>query len=251
MAVRRIAYLNCGEMDADSSMLIFRHNIGTRLTIPVTAAVLDTDDGYILFDTGFHPEGLTDPDVLGGYADACRYTEENLVTGQLARLGLKPEDIRTVVSSHLHFDHTGGNRYFGHARFLVQRAEWRWAACPEPFIAGAYRPGHFDLAGYHPLDGSQRLFDGVWAFLTPGHTPGHQVLLVQKPGGAVILTADACYTRENLERGLPDGNGWDRVRNIESQQLLKALAAMENAELKVMHDPRFFAENEPAPRWYE
>ncbi|MDL2209914.1 N-acyl homoserine lactonase family protein [Desulfovibrio sp. OttesenSCG-928-O18] len=251
MAVRRVAYLNCGEMSADSSMLIFRHNIGTRLTIPVTAAVLDTDDGYILFDTGFHPAGLTDPDILGGYAEACRYTEDNLAVNQLAKLGLKPEDIRVVVSSHLHFDHTGGNCHFGHARFLVQRAEWRWAASPEPFLAGAYRPGHYDLNSYELLEGSQRLFDGVWAFLTPGHTPGHQVLLVQKRGGTIILTGDACYTEENLERCLPDGNGYDRVRNMESQMLLKTLAEMQNAELKVMHDPRFFARNEAAPRWYE
>jgi len=110
-----------------------------------------------------------------------------------------PEDVDLAIVSHLHFDHCGGLVELPSARVLVQQAEWD-AAFAGPLVDfGVFNPDDFDLGhDRQAIDGEHDVFgDGsVVVVPTPGHTAGHQSLLIE---GRLLLTGDACYCRLALE----------------------------------------------------
>src|SRR5882762_3658906 len=65
-------------------------------------------------------------------------TPDQTIPGALKLLGLEPRDVGTVVNSHFHFDHVGGNKYFPHAKKLCHRVEIAQAATPQPFEVLGY-----------------------------------------------------------------------------------------------------------------
>jgi len=102
-----------------------------------------------------------------------------------------PRDVAFVINTHLHFDHCGGNRLFAGTPIYVQRLE-REAAHAEGYAT----PGWVDFEGatYAELDGEQELLPGVRVVPTPGHTAGHQSVLVETDGGLVVVAGDVAYT---------------------------------------------------------
>ena len=96
---------------------------------------------------------------------------------------MKPSEIKYLAISHTHPDHIGNVELFPHSMLLVQKAEYEW---PSPFGVGRFKPEHpaTKLEGDHDVFG-----DGsVMLIATPGHTPGHQSLLVRLPKtGALLL----------------------------------------------------------------
>jgi len=111
----------------------------------------------------------------------------------LAEHGLSPADVRIVINSHLHFDHCGQNAVFKHAPFYVQRSELARARRQEKLTAE-----WFDFAGarFELLDGDAEIADGVRVVATPGHTVGHQSVVVDMPDGAAVMIGDAAYTAD-------------------------------------------------------
>jgi glyoxylase-like metal-dependent hydrolase (beta-lactamase superfamily II) len=132
--------------------------------------------------------------------------------GQLAEKGVRPDEVSMAIVSHLHFDHCGGLVQLPGARMVVQQAEWD-AAFSAPLVEfGVFNPDDFDLGhDRQMLDGEHDLFgDGsVVVVPTPGHTAGHQSLLVE---GRLLLTADACYCRLALDLDVPPPFGHDTER---------------------------------------
>jgi N-acyl homoserine lactone hydrolase len=120
---------------------------------------------------------------------------------RLRAAGFDPADIAVIVTSHLHFDHCGGHLEVPNARVAVQGAEWS-AAHGAPSVA--YNADDFDLGhDVQLLDGAHDLFgDGRLVIEpTPGHTAGHQSLVVD---ASYVLVGDACYCRLALDTdGLP------------------------------------------------
>jgi N-acyl homoserine lactone hydrolase len=110
------------------------------------------------------------------------------VADALADLDMSPADISLVVNTHLHFDHCGQNAVFSHAPVYVQRAELARSAEEEPEL---YDWFGFMNARFELLDGDASLFSGVSVLATPGHTVGHQCVVVD---GADVLIGDAAYT---------------------------------------------------------
>src|SRR6202166_695306 len=106
---------------------------------------------------------------------------------------LSPADVRIVINTHLHFDHCGQNAVFKHAPFYVQRTELerarRTKSVPSEW---------FDFAGarFELLDGDAEVADGVRVLATPGHTVGHQSVVVDTPDGGAVMIGDAAYTTE-------------------------------------------------------
>jgi N-acyl homoserine lactone hydrolase len=111
----------------------------------------------------------------------------------LAEHDLSPVDVRIVINTHLHFDHCGQNAVFKHAPFYVQRTELERARSEEQLTSE-----WFDFAGarFELVDGDAEVADGVRVVATPGHTVGHQSVLVDTPGGGVVMIGDAAYTSE-------------------------------------------------------
>jgi N-acyl homoserine lactone hydrolase len=111
----------------------------------------------------------------------------------LAEHDLSPADVRIVINSHLHFDHCGQNAVFKHAPFYVQRSELERAR-REDMVTSEW----FDFADarFELVDGDAQIADGVRVVATPGHTVGHQSVLVDTPDGGVVMIGDAAYTSE-------------------------------------------------------
>jgi N-acyl homoserine lactone hydrolase len=111
----------------------------------------------------------------------------------LAEHDLSPADVRIVINSHLHFDHCGQNAVFKHAPFYIQRSELTRARREAGPTAE-----WFDFAGarFELLDGDAEIAEGVRVVATPGHTVGHQSVLVETDGGVSVMIGDAAYTSD-------------------------------------------------------
>jgi N-acyl homoserine lactone hydrolase len=105
--------------------------------------------------------------------------------------------VEVVINTHLHFDHCGGNRRFAGLPIYVQRAELDAVAEPDYLVEWA----RFDAADYRELDGDTELFDGISVLFTPGHSPGHQCVLVETGEGLVVLGGDVTHHMAELVAG--------------------------------------------------
>jgi glyoxylase-like metal-dependent hydrolase (beta-lactamase superfamily II) len=218
---------------------------GLPWTVPVSSYLVVHPQGRLLFDTGVHCQTLTDPVGRMGAERARRIRIRSQVgddvVSQLAQAGLQPDDITYVVNSHLHFDHCGGNEFFPHTTFLVQKAEMDAARQPGGVVS--YSPSVLDFD--HPLD--YRLVDGehdvfgdgkVILIPTYGHTPGHQSLLIRAGKDTqIVFTSDACYTSENMDRDVLPRVLWHAETMAHSLATLRHLRDHQGATLFYGHDP--------------
>jgi glyoxylase-like metal-dependent hydrolase (beta-lactamase superfamily II) len=155
---------------------------------PVLGYLVRLPDGLLLFDTGM---GTGEPDLEEHYRPARRP-----LGAALADHGVAVDEVRTVVNCHLHFDHCGGNPELPGRRVLVQAGELRQART-DP----AYTLQHlldYPGAGYDELSGETEIGPGVWVLPTPGHTAGHQSLVVRCQDGTVVLAGQGFDTAAQL-----------------------------------------------------
>lgn len=189
--------------DTDFSQQVLFTRFGEKTDAFSYAWIATRQDGsVVVIDTGFRP-GIGDEFDLRLDGDPGAAFE-----AALGQRGMKREDVRDVVVTHLHFDHVGGAALFPHAAFHLQRSELAWAAAPE---YEAYYDRR-DVAYFvdplwsrlRLLDGDTELWPGFRALWTGGHTPGHQSLLVDTDEGRVALTGDVCNFYENLDVRSPN-----------------------------------------------
>ena len=109
-------------------------------------------------------------------------------------------DLVAVINTHLHFDHCGGNRRYAGLPTYVQRRELESALAPAYLEEWVRFPGE----SYVELDGDTELFDGVSVLFTPGHSAGHQAVVVQNDDGLVVLGGDVTYSMRELIDGATD-----------------------------------------------
>ena len=147
---------------------------------PVLGYLVRHPDGLLLFDTGLSD---ADSEAAKHYRIAPRRLDDALRAAGAGR-----DDVRLVVNCHLHLDHCGGNALLAGRPIVVQAAE----------LDAAGRPGYtlpelvdFPGAVYRTIDGEAELLDGVWVVPTPGHTDGHQSLVVRCADGTVILAGQS------------------------------------------------------------
>jgi len=156
----------------------------------------------------------------------------------LAEHDLSPADVHIVINSHLHFDHCGQNAVFKHAPFYIQRTELERARQAESVTSQ-----WFDFAGarFELVDGDAQIADGVRVIATPGHTVGHQSVLVDTADGGAVMIGDAAYTSEIYrETDQADLSRWDGQysdREAWSSSLHK-LHGMHPHEVHFCHDTR-------------
>jgi N-acyl homoserine lactone hydrolase len=152
-------------------------------TWPVHGFVVTHPGGAILVDTGVGgpDEWLADWRVVN-----------RRVADALAELDLTPADIGLVINTHLHFDHCGQNVAFRHAAVYVQRTELDRARVESPELCDWL---DFTNTRFELIDGDAEIVPGVRVIATPGHTAGHQCVLVGTAADATdLLIGDAAYT---------------------------------------------------------
>lgn len=223
-----------------------------RLRVPVPCFLIDHPRGRVLFDTGLHSDTQTDAaGRLGWMAQVfdVEFHPGEEVAARLARADVDVARIDYLVNSHLHFDHVGGNEAVPNARLIVQRAEWQAGRDDDLIQSNGYNLADYDLGhDVHQIDGEHDLFgDGrVVCIPTYGHTPGHQSLRVRLERREVVLTGDACYLRQTLEKSHLPSVVHDRKAMLGSLQRLQQLQAA-GAEIFYGHDPDFWATVPQAP----
>jgi glyoxylase-like metal-dependent hydrolase (beta-lactamase superfamily II) len=228
--------------------------------VPIAATVVMHKDGVILFDTGISPKAPETHDK--GLVEAfpiTKLTEENHIEKQLAKIGLKPGDISFVVISHLHLDHIGQASVFKDHKvpIIVQKKELEYALYMIwQGKGGAYDPA--DLlplmgASWHPIDDKVfDLVDGVRLEFTGGHTPGHQLMIVEtEKGNNYIFTGDYFHVPQEYEI---EAKGWLLGDADEWHSYLRKLKVMmkaKRAKLVIAHDPKVWEKYPSAPKAME
>jgi N-acyl homoserine lactone hydrolase len=141
--------------------------------------------GAILVDTGV---GWGDERLIREWGVVNRHAAD-----ALAEHDLSPVDVKIVINSHLHFDHCGQNAVFKHAPFYIQRSELERAKREEPLNSKWFE---FAGARYELVDGDAEIAEGVRVVATPGHTAGHQSVIVEASDGTAVMIGDAAYTAD-------------------------------------------------------
>ena len=202
-----------------------------RMPFTFSCYVIKHGDDYMVWDTGYLP---------GSNPSAPTVT----LLAQLAQIGIKPEQVKFVGISHFHADHTGQLDSLPGAMLLISDREWA-ALNATPPMAGAnvaaFKPWMGGGGKVEPQAADKDVFgDGTVVILrTPGHTPGHQALLVRlKEKGPVILSGDLVHFRENYESNGVPGFNFDRAQTTASIDRIKQIEKNLKATVIIQHDPR-------------
>jgi glyoxylase-like metal-dependent hydrolase (beta-lactamase superfamily II) len=250
---------HCGGEDADMAAFDpFDERVGSTISIPWFFYLIEHPNGYVLFDTGTHPDVAADPrGRLGEVADLWTITMkpgEDAVS-LLEAAGVAATDIRHVIQSHLHYDHAGSVSFFPRAEVYVQRAELPFAFWPPVYQSGAYVRDDFDHAiNWREVEGELDLFgDGrIVMFPTPGHTAGHQSLLLGLDSGPVILLSDATYLIAKMRQRRLPAVLWSPDAMVASWHYIEKLEERHNAHLIATHELDYKETVKLAPQeWYD
>jgi N-acyl homoserine lactone hydrolase len=247
--VERLYILNCGEgVAGDISRWSPGLNEGKSMDFVDNCYLIKHTQGWFLWDTGISdavaamPNGLAPADPKAVY-----WHRPKTLAAQLEQLGVAASDIKAIAVSHTHPDHIGNVEMFPPAMLYVQKAEYEWpGANSEP----RFKPGH----PVTKLEGDRDVFgDGSLTLLsTPGHTPGHQSLLVKLPHtGAVVLSGDAVHFKSNWDnRGVPSNN-FSKDQTLSSMQKISEEVASEKAQLWINHDKAQRDTLKMSPEFYD
>jgi glyoxylase-like metal-dependent hydrolase (beta-lactamase superfamily II) len=233
-----ITMLDTGTQTQDKGVMTYLTDMGQPIQIPVTVALIEGPE-KILVDTSFLSVERT---WQIRRRKITRAPSQELAAA-LASAGARPEEITTVVLTHLHYDHAGNNQLFPKARFFVQREELRYALAPTSFDATAYFAPSLgitpDYLGtkFELLDGDAEIADGVRVITTPGHTPGHQSVIVDTAGGRYCIAGDAVMWYENMEKRIPPGIHTSMIECMASLERI----AREAEHVLPGHEPKVFA----------
>jgi glyoxylase-like metal-dependent hydrolase (beta-lactamase superfamily II) len=211
---------------------------------------------WMLWDSGYsdavaaRPEGVVAPSGL----NVGRMPRT--LSSQLADIGLTPNQITHLAFSHMHGDHIGNANLASEATLYIQEPEYEAAFGPDPakfsFNATAYEELRDNpvvkLRGDHDVFG-----DGsVTIIATPGHTPGHQSLLVRLPRrGPVILSGDLVHFQDNWDHRRVPAFNYNREQSLASMRKVADLLASQRAELWINHDTAHSARIPKSPRYIE
>lgn len=229
---------------------------------PVGFYVLKHPKGNVMFDCGNNDKTITDPDGWWGplaKGFGLKMTKDDAIPAQLAKIGMKPEDIKYLVVGHMHLDHGGNVGQFQKSTLVVQDDEMKAAWWPDVGYSVYYIPGDFadtKKMDVMRLNGDFDLFnDGsVRIFRAPGHTPGSQFMVVKLPKtGSVILTSDVVYLKESLDKNLiPPIPGTNSPSDMyKSYARIRHIRDVEKAQLFIAHDAELFKATKKAPEYYD
>ena len=222
--------------------------------LPIYAFAIEHPEGVIVIDTGESARASL-PGYFPSWHPLFRLAVRESVEPkqeigpQLERLGIRANDVRRVVMTHLHTDHAGGLHHFPDTEILAARAEIAYASGLRGLLRGYpnnrwpswFDPTPLDLESepYGPFPQSLRLTEAgdVMLVPVPGHSPGQLGVLVAEGDHTVFLAGDSSYTQDLLLRGTVDGVGPDEQAQRITHERIRAYAAANPTVYLVAHDP--------------
>ncbi len=193
----KVERLNVGWISSPAMIWRQGEDPETQIRFPIPAYLIENDSERILVDTGLHPGAVSDVAAHYGPQAAFMQLEQEQSVAELVDVST----LTRIVLTHLHFDHAGGLALLpDQVPIFVQRREWEGGAAEETIRRNFFYPRDYALDGrrIELLDGDHDLLgDGsVRLLLTPGHTPGHQSVLV---GERLVLGADVAHFAATLD----------------------------------------------------
>ncbi len=183
-----------------------RADAQNRVTLSMNPLLILAPDRRIVVDPGIGER------EAGKFGEHYAIEHAGNLKQELARSGVRPEEIDIVINTHLHWDHSGaGIRLtpdgglaptFPNAIYLVQQGEWESACLPDEWTRASYifqgesvlvRTGQLEL-----LHGETQIVPGVRVIRTPGHTPFHQSVLIESGGEALLYVGDLIPTAAHM-----------------------------------------------------
>lgn len=216
-----IQTVEIGRRIADTATFLYLTEPGREIEIAYRLWVLRSAAGVILVDTGpplaeANRRGITQVRELGG---------------ALREVDVDPLAIRTIVLTHLHWDHASNAEHFPNATFLAQEREIEFFGSHErehPSMNRFY--SHQEYLGrliatgrIRPIDGDTSVAPGLSAIRVGGHTPGSQMLIVDTAEGRAVLTGDAVPLHRNYLENIPSGIVVDVREAIRALERVRSL----------------------------
>jgi glyoxylase-like metal-dependent hydrolase (beta-lactamase superfamily II) len=220
-----------------------------RIQLGMRCLLIEHPSGLILIDSGAgNKEDARFHDIYG--VENAGANGRTALEDGLAQLGVTPARVDILISTHLHFDHAGGNTYrdedgairptFPNARYMVQRGEYEYATHPNERTAGSYfdhnyvptmQSGQLEL-----LESETEIASGVGVILTPGHTPYHQSVVIRSAGETAVFLGDLVPTHIHLPLPWIMGYDVEPLVTLESKRALLKRAEAENWTVVFEHD---------------
>jgi glyoxylase-like metal-dependent hydrolase (beta-lactamase superfamily II) len=252
--VDRMYVLECGESKTNDVSANWSPgvDVGVAREFSDNCYLIVHGERLFLWDTGMSDSIAAKPEGVSAAGGLLTLWVRKTLASQLEALGVPAAAVTDIALSHFHADHAGNANLFTSARLYIQQPEYDAAFGADAAKFG-FNPALYGKLKDSPivkLDGDHDVFgDGsVMILSTPGHTPGHQCLLVRLPDrGPVVLSGDMVHFQDNwIHRRIPSRN-FDKAQTAHSMEKVAALLAKENAELWINHDKAHSATIAKAP----
>ena len=220
-----------------------------RIQLGMRCLLIEHPSGLVLIDSGAgNKENAKFIDIYG--IENAGSNGRTALEDGLAQVGVRPEDVDFLLSTHLHFDHAGGNTLideagtvrptFPKARYFVQRGEYEYATHTNERTAASYFDRNYaptlESGQLELIDGNRDLMEGISTIVTPGHTPHHQSFLIRSGGEAAVFLGDLVPTHAHLPLPWIMGYDVEPLVTLESKRELLARAAHEGWTVIFEHD---------------
>jgi N-acyl homoserine lactone hydrolase len=241
--VQRIYAINCGQIIIKdlSRWSPPGVNVGKPFEFSDNCYLIQHAKGMMLWDSGLTDALVATPDGQPMANGAFVVRREKTLVSELAEIGVTPAQVKFIAFSHTHADHVGNANLFAGATLYMQQAEYDAAFGPDAAKFGFVLSFYDKLAATPTvkLKGDYDVFgDGsVTIISTPGHTPGHQSLMVKLPKtGTVILSGDLAHYQENWVNRFAPGFNFSHDESVASMNKVAALLAANHGTLWINHD---------------
>lgn len=256
--LERMYVLDCGETETRDVSANWSPgvNVGQPRLFSDNCYLLKHEQGWMLWEAGIPDAVAEKPEGVSAAGGLLVLRVTRTLAAQLRELDVSPAAIKYLAFSHFHGDHVGNANLFSGATLYIQQAEYEAAFGAEPAKYG-FNPASYEKLRDAPmvkLDGDHDVFgDGSVVILsTPGHTPGHQSLLVRLPAtGAVVLSGDLVHFQDNWEHRRVPSRNFDKAQTLASMEKVAALLEKEKARLWINHDNEQTQVLPRAPRFLE
>ena len=220
-----------------------------RIPLAMRCLLVETADHRVLVDTGV---GSKESEKFREIYRIDNAGSPTRLEDSLRALGTEPADIDVVLSTHLHFDHAGGNTLVGvdgeptaafpNAVYRIRRDEWEFAHLDNERVKASYIHANFDPLEREGriefIEGEGEIVPGIEVRRTPGHTPGHQSVLIGHGERRLFYLADLVPTVAHLPLPWIMGYDVEPLVTLESKRQELGLAIAEGWTLAFEHDPR-------------